>query len=198
MSDTSHLENTLCVRASNQCELCKGDDALTAHLVLPHTDDDDAEHHVLVCAICRSQIEVGGAELDSKHWFCLQEAIWSEVGAVQVVSWRLLKRLSAAEPWAQDLLDQAYLSDEVLAWAKEGVQPEVAGGQSRTVDSNGAELQEGDSVTLIKDLDVKGTSFVAKRGTLVKGIRLTDNPEHVEGKVNAVAIVLKTMFLKKA
>jgi len=59
-------------------------------------------------------------------------------------------------------------------------------------------LTSGDSVTLIKDLDVKGTSFVAKRGTLVKGIRLTDNPEHVEGRVNKVSIVLKTQFLKKA
>ena len=68
----------------------------------------------------------------------------------------------------------------------------------RTVDSNGAPLADGDSVTLIKDLDVKGTSFVAKRGTLVKGVRLTDNPEHVEGRVNKVSIVLKTCFLKKA
>lgn len=38
---------------------------------------------------------------------------------------------------------------------------------------------------------------MAKRGTLVKGIRLTDDPEHVEGRVNKVAIVLKTRFLKK-
>ena len=57
---------------------------------------------------------------------------------------------------------------------------------------------KGDGVTLIKDLDVKGAGFTAKRGTLVRPIRLTDNPEHVEGKVNKMAIVLKTQFLKKA
>ena len=51
---------------------------------------------------------------------------------------------------------------------------------------------------MIKDLPVKGTSFVAKRGTLVKGIRLTDNPEHIEGRVNKVTIVIKTCFVKKA
>ena len=67
-----------------------------------------------------------------------------------------------------------------------------------TVDSNGAVLQEGDSVTLIKDLDVKGAGFTAKRGTLVKGIRLTNNPLHIEGKVNGVQIVLVAAYLKKA
>jgi protein PhnA len=68
----------------------------------------------------------------------------------------------------------------------------------KTVDSNGTELLEGDSVTLIKDLDVKGANFTAKRGTMVKNIHLTDNPEHIEGKVNKQSIVLKTCFLKKA
>jgi len=64
--------------------------------------------------------------------------------------------------------------------------------------NNQAELVAGDAVTLTRDLDVKGTSFVAKRGTLVKGIRLTDNPELIEGRVNKVLIVIKTYFLKKA
>jgi protein PhnA len=59
-------------------------------------------------------------------------------------------------------------------------------------------LVDGDAVTLIKDLDVKGANFTAKRGTLVKGIRLTDDPALVEGRVNGIAIYLKTAFLKKA
>ena len=67
-----------------------------------------------------------------------------------------------------------------------------------TVDSNGATLADGDSVTLIKDLNVKGGGFTAKRGTLVKGIRLTDNPLHIEGRVNKQTIVLVTAYLKKA
>ena len=65
------------------------------------------------------------------------------------------------------------------------------------VDSNGAELQDGDSVTVIKDLKVKGSSMVIKRGTKVKSIRLTDNPEEVDCKIDGSSIVWKTCFLKK-
>lgn len=64
-------------------------------------------------------------------------------------------------------------------------------------DSNGAELLDGDSVTVIKDLKVKGSSMVIKRGTKVKSIRLTDNPEEVDCKIEGSSIVLKTCFLKK-
>ena len=64
-------------------------------------------------------------------------------------------------------------------------------------DSNGAELLDGDSVTVIKDLKVKGSSMVIKRGTKVKSIRLTDNHEEVDCKIDGSSIVLKTCFLKK-
>ena len=64
-------------------------------------------------------------------------------------------------------------------------------------DSNGAELCDGDAVTVIKDLKVKGSSMVIKRGTKVKSIRLTDDPEHVDCKIEGSSIVLKTCFLKK-
>ena len=66
-----------------------------------------------------------------------------------------------------------------------------------TKDSNGAELFDGDAVTVIKDLKVKGSSMVIKRGTKVKSIRLTDNPEEVDCKIEGSSIVLKTCFLKK-
>ncbi|MFA9213027.1 MAG: zinc ribbon domain-containing protein YjdM [Candidatus Methylacidiphilales bacterium] len=65
-------------------------------------------------------------------------------------------------------------------------------------DSNGTLLAEGDSVTIIKDLKVKGSSSVIKRGTVVKNIRLTDDPNEVEGKVEKSMMVLKAEFLKKA
>jgi protein PhnA len=66
-------------------------------------------------------------------------------------------------------------------------------------DSNGATLNEGDSVTLIKDLKVKGTSETLKRGTLVKNIRLTGEPGQIECNTKQVkGLVLKTEFLKKA
>lgn len=66
-------------------------------------------------------------------------------------------------------------------------------------DSNGNQLNDGDSVTLIKDLKVKGTSETIKRGTLIKGIRLTGNPAEVECNTKQVkGLVLRTEFLKKA
>ena len=64
-------------------------------------------------------------------------------------------------------------------------------------DSNGTLLNEGDSVTLIKDLKVKGSSGILKRGTLVKNISLTDDAEEIEGRIEKTHMVLKTCFLKK-
>lgn len=64
-------------------------------------------------------------------------------------------------------------------------------------DSNGTLLNEGDSVQIIKDLKVKGASSVLKRGTLVKNIKLTNNYEEIEGKVDKQMMVLKTCFMKK-
>jgi len=66
-------------------------------------------------------------------------------------------------------------------------------------DSNGNILSDGDSVSLIKDLKVKGTTVTLKRGTVAKNIRLTSNLEEVECNVEKVrGLVLKTCFLKKA
>lgn len=66
-------------------------------------------------------------------------------------------------------------------------------------DSNGTLLQDGDTVTLIKDLKVKGTSETLKRGTVIKGIRLTDNPDEVDCRHAKIkGLVLRTEFLKKA
>jgi protein PhnA len=65
-------------------------------------------------------------------------------------------------------------------------------------DSNGNLLSDGNSVTLIKDLKVKGSSITLKRGTVVKNIKLTDNEEEVDCRVNGSSIVLRTEFLKKS
>lgn len=65
-------------------------------------------------------------------------------------------------------------------------------------DSNGTELNQGDSVMVIKDLKVKGASMTIKRGTVYKNIRLTNNEEEVECGGGRNTIVLKTCFLKKA
>jgi protein PhnA len=68
----------------------------------------------------------------------------------------------------------------------------------KVTDSNGTELNDGDSVHVIKDLKVKGSSQTLKRGLIVKNIRLTDNPEEVEFRQGKSTMVLKTCFLKKA
>lgn len=66
-------------------------------------------------------------------------------------------------------------------------------------DSNGNLLAEGDNVTVIKDLKVKGTSTTVKRGTMIRGIHLTDDPDLIECRVEKVkGLVLRTEFLKKA
>ena len=64
-------------------------------------------------------------------------------------------------------------------------------------DSNGNILNDGDSVTLIKDLKVRGSSTVLKRGTTVKKIKLTDDPAEIDCRINGTSMVLRTEFLKK-
>ncbi len=64
-------------------------------------------------------------------------------------------------------------------------------------DANNNELKDGDTVKLIKDLKLKGTSTTIKRGTTVKNIRLTDNENEIDCRVNKMSIVLKTEFVKK-
>ncbi len=91
-----------------------------------------------------------------------------------------------------------YLEDDVREWAESDTTTNDDDGDAPCVDSNGATLEAGDTVTLIKDLVVKGANFTAKRGTTVKNISLTSNPEHIEGRVNGTRIVLLTCFLKKA
>jgi len=71
------------------------------------------------------------------------------------------------------------------------------GGGIVVKDSNGAILEDGDRVTLIKDLTLRGSSRTFKRGTKVTSIKLTDNPEEVDCKIDGTAIVLRTEFLKK-
>ncbi len=182
----------LSARSGGACELCGMEHDLTL-VAVDGDDTSDPATSVHLCAACAPAAR-GGEDPDGAHWNCLRETIWSEVPAVQVLSYRLLHRL--ADAWAAEVLEQAYLEEENLAWARRGLAQADTDEQPR--DSNGTVLQDGDSVTLIKDLAVKGAGFTAKRGTLVKNIRTGSDPTHIEGKVNKMAIMLKTEFLKKA
>ena len=189
------LEDDLLARSDSKCELCGAEDALTVYEIPPDSNGS-ADECILACQICREQI-VAAEEVDINHWRCLKDSMWSQVPAVQVMAWRMLMRLSA-EGWSQDLLDMLYLDDKTLAWAQavDGEESDSSG--TRHIDSNGAVLSAGDTVTLIKDLNVKGANFTAKRGTAVRGISLVaDNPEHIEGRVNGQQIVILTRFVKK-
>ena len=186
-------EQALKNRSNTSCELCTSTDRLSIYPV-PPTSDLSAQQSIYICQNCLSQM-TGEVELDVNHWRCLNDSMWNQEPAVQVMSYRMLHKLSS-ESWAQDAIEMLYLEDEVKTWAEQGIAAEQNNGPTR--DSNGAELQEGDNVTLIKDLKVKGANFTAKQGTMVRGITLTDNPEHIEGKVNGTRIVLVAAYLKKA
>ncbi len=188
------IEQTLLQRCDSKCELCTSDSNLTVYEVLP-VDISGAESSIMVCDVCHGQIN-NPDTIDVNHWHCLNSSMWSEVPAVKVMAWRMLKRLSS-EGWAHDLLDMLYLDDETLQWAETG-SSSSDDDSAPTLDSNGTVFQAGDSVTLIKDLDVKGAGFTAKRGTTVRNISLTGKPDQIEGRVNGVRIVLLTRFLKKA
>ena len=187
------VEQELLARSNSACELCGSGDGLGVYEVAP--SDGSAAQSVMVCQTCRDQIE-DPAKMDANHWHCLNDSMWSTEPAVQVMAYRMLKRI-AHEGWPQDLLDMLYLEEDVQVWAD--AQSESSDEErTPTRDTNGAILEAGDTVTIIKDLEVKGAGFTAKRGTAVRNIALTNNPEQIEGRVNGTRIVLLTKFLKKS
>jgi protein PhnA len=183
-------EEELQARSGSKCELCAATTELSSFELPP-----DSRASVLLCGTCKDQVE-GSENLDAHHWRCLNESMWSEVPAVQVLAWRILSGLDD-EGWARDLLETLYLDEETLAWAESGAPSSAA--EVKHVDSNGVLLATGDTVTLIKDLVVKGAGFTAKRGTAVRGISVVpENSEHLEGRVNGQRIVILTKFVKKS
>ncbi len=188
-------EDVLRQRSGNTCELCKSQQNLSVYEVPPE-DQANADNSILVCDTCLAQIEKK-VELNNSHWNCLTESMWSEVPAVQVVVWRMLNRLRN-ESWAADNLDMMYLDDEKLAWAKATGDHENDGSVDLHRDCNGAQLLAGDTVVLIKSLDVKGSTLNAKLETVVKNICLVpDNTEQIEGKIEGQTIVILTKYVRK-
>ncbi|HMW12908.1 MAG TPA: PhnA domain-containing protein [Chitinophagales bacterium] len=189
------LEQTLQSRSNNQCELCADTNNLSIYELPPHAQAR-AEDCIYICQKCDAQLEKKET-LDKAHWKCLLDSMWSEVPAVQVVSWRLLSRLRD-ESWATDALDLLYFDDEMLNWAKATGDHELSAEVEFHKDCNGTLLQNGDTVVLIKSLDVKGSSVNARLGTVIKNIRLVhDNTEQIEGKIESQTIVILTKYVRK-
>ena len=189
------LVQELQIRSGNKCELCTAETNLAVYEV-PPTSNANTDNSILVCKICLDQIEKT-EQLDTGRWKILNETMWSEFAPVQVVAWRMLSRLRN-EGWAADSLDILYLEEDTLEWAKKTGDHELDGNVEFHQDSNGTRLYEGDTVVLVKTLDVKGSTLSAKLGTVVKNIRLVhDNTEQVEGKVEGQTIVILTKYLRK-
>lgn len=185
------MSKALFTRANNQCELCGANDALGPYSVPESQGQGDAT--VLLCQTCQTNVDAPNA-IDSTHWRALNDSMWSPVPAVQVLAFRVLKRLQG-EPWALDALEMLYLDDEMQAWAMADIVEIEDKVEHR--DSVGNLLSAGDNVVVIKDLPVKGTSFVAKRGTAVRSIGLSADSAHIEGRVNGTRIMILTQYVKK-
>lgn len=182
-------------RSGNCCELCGATDGLSIYEV-PPAGTGGVDGSILACATCISQIE-NPTTMDSNHWRCLNDSMWSEYSPVKVVAWRMLNRLKG-EGWSLDLLNMMYLDDEELAFAKASNDHLEESEKIIHRDSNGTILEAGDNVVLIKDLKVKGSSMVAKQGTIVRKIILDrENAQYIEGKVDGQQIVIITQYVKK-
>lgn len=189
-----NIEKELLKRSNSTCELCGATEALQAYNLPPNTNTT-LENALITCKECFNQLD--SHEITNvNHWRCLNDSMWSEHNAVKIMSWRLLHRLKN-EGWAQDLLEMMYLEDDILEYAKSTEQFEDEDAVVHR-DVNGVVINAGDSVVLIKDLKVKGSSMVAKQGTAVRRVSLDrDNPEYIEGKVDGQHIVIITKYVKK-
>ena len=179
-------------RSEAKCELCGNEENLSTYTVSPKSGEK-LEEQLAVCNTCLTQMK--GDNLDKNHWRCLNDSMWNTEAAIQVVSYRMLHRLND-ESWAQDAINMIYMEPDTMKWAQEGIENELE--KIVHKDSNGNILVNGDTITLIQDLSVKGAGFTAKRGAAMRRIRLVhDNPEHIEGKIDGQDIVLLTKYVKK-
>ncbi|WP_435254167.1 PhnA domain-containing protein [Tenacibaculum sp. A30] len=182
-------------RSGNQCELCASKDDLSIYEV-PPISTGGVDGSLLACSTCIEQIE-NPETTDANHWRCLNDSMWSEFRAVKVVAWRMLHRVKK-DGWSQDLLDMLYLEDNDVRFAEATGEHLDESEKIIHRDVNGAILQAGDNVVLIKDLKVKGSSMVAKQGTAVRRISLDpENAKYIEGKVDGTQIVIITDYVKK-
>ena len=188
------IPTTLVTRSGNICELCSSnDDNLVAYAV-PPKNDDSIGNQVVLCTNCFGQISISNYS-DANHWRCLEGSIWSEIPAVQVLSYKILGKV--AEDWAGETLASVALDEAVIEWAN--AEAELAAGVIVHKDSFGVVLETGDTVILTQNLNVKGANFIAPKGTSVRKIRLVqDNAEQIEGKIEGDTIVILTKYVRKS
>jgi protein PhnA len=184
-------EKRLKDRSGSKCEISGSDEDLVVYLVEPKTEATP-ENCVLITKSLKDQIE-HKTTMNPSDWRGLSDSMWNENLPVQIVSWRMHARLKNI-----DMLEMMYLDDDALEWAKATGEADDDEGKIIHKDSNGNILLDGDSVVLIKDLDVKGATFTAKRGAAVHNIKLVwDDANLIEGRVENQNIYILTQYVKK-
>ena len=188
----SVIERKLKDRSASKCEISGAELDLAVYTLPPFTEES-LDHSVLLAKHLKDQVE-NPETMNPNDWRSLSESMWNENLPVQILSWRMLARLKNI-----DTLEMMYLDDEALEWAKAtGEGEEEDENKIIHKDSNGAILQDGDSVVLIKDLDVKGATFTAKRGAAVHNIKVVwDDANLIEGRVENQHIYILTQYVKK-
>lgn len=181
------ISQKLSERSQNVCELCGLEAPAHEYTVSPKSDDN-IDNQVAICNTCLTAMD----EKSSFHWHCLEGSIWNPEPAVQALSYRLLHQYKD-EDWANNLINSVDLDENVKDWALSAF--EVADVHK---DAFGNVLENGDNVVLTQALNVKGANYTASKGTVVKRIKLvSDNTEHIEGKINDQTIVILTKYVKK-
>lgn len=191
MTITTQLQE----RSNQSCELCGNQNGTLHAYTVPPKQDDIPENQVVICEDCNTEIREGNYE-NTNHWRCLEGSIWSEVPAVQVLSYKILTKLSDQE-WARDAAGAVYLDEALVEWAE----AEDALDAAKVIhkDSYGTVLEAGDTIVLTQNLNVKGTNYIAPKGTIVRKIKLVhENAEQIEGKINGDTIVILTKYVKKS
>lgn len=183
------LSSKLKERSQNLCELCTAEVPQIDYTVTPKSDDTIA-NKVAICNTCLNAMDDKSANF---HWRCLEGSIWNPEPSIQALSYRILYGMKDEE-WASDTINSVDLDENIIQWAVSVYEmPDVH------IDAFGNKLENGDTVVLVQMLNVKGTSFSASKGTVVKKIKLVvDNVEHIEGKINDQTIVILTKFVKKS
>ncbi|RED46747.1 alkylphosphonate utilization operon protein PhnA [Winogradskyella eximia] len=188
------LERELQQRSGSKCELCGSEENLSEYAV-SDIKENGLKTVLYACKTCTEQMNDADS-IDPNHWRCLNDSMWSEHDAVKIMAWRMLNRIKA--DWTQDLLGMMYMEEDILELAKASGDGEDDENKLIHRDVNGVILEHGDSVVLIKDLKVKGSSMVAKQGTAVRNIRLDhENETYIEGRVDGQQIVIITEYVKK-
>jgi protein PhnA len=181
------LSAALSARCGGTCEICNNESAVHEFAVTPR-DPDQLLNQTALCDTCLQLMD----QVDADHWRCLEGSIWNPEPAVQALSYRLLYARKDKE-WAADILNAVEADEDIIQWALTAFQ--VADVHKDAFNNT---LENGDNVVLTQALNVKGASFTAAKGTIVKKIRLVpDNTGQIEGKINDQTIVILTKFVKK-